>query len=40
MPTSFHGEGETFNIKIIPSGEIRKVNRYTVIEINGEEVVL
>ena len=40
VPTSFHGEGATFNIKIIPSGEIRKVNRLTVIEINGEEVVL
>lgn len=40
VPTSFHGEGTTFNIKIVPSGEIRKVNRYTVIEINGEEVTL
>jgi hypothetical protein len=38
--TSFHGNGETFNIKILPSGEIRKVNRYTVIEINDEEVIL
>ena len=40
VPTSFHGEGTTFNIKIIPSGEIRTVNRLTVIEINGEEVTL
>ncbi len=40
VPTSFHGNGTTFNIKLIPSGEIRKVNRYTVIEINGEEVIL
>lgn len=40
VPTSFHGEGVTFNIKVLPSGEIRKVNRFTVIEINGEEVVL
>ncbi len=40
IPTSFHGEGVTFNVKILPSGEIRKVNRFTVIEINGEEVVL
>ena len=40
VPTSFHGEGTTFNVKLIPSGEIRKVNRYTVIEINGEEVTL
>ena len=38
--TSFHGEGTTFNIMIFPSKEIRKVNRYTVIELNGEEVVL
>lgn len=40
VPTSFHGNGTTFNIKLIPSGEIRKVNRYTVVEINGEEVLL
>lgn len=40
IPTSFHGEGVTFNIKVLPSGEIRKVNRFTVVEINGEEVVL
>ena len=40
VPTSFHGNGTTFNIKLIPSGEIRKVNRYTVTEINGEEVIL
>ena len=40
VPTSFHGNGSTFNIKILPSGEIRKVNRMTVIEINGEEVTL
>ena len=40
IPTSFHGNGVTFNIKILPSGEIRKVNRFTVTEINGEEVVL
>lgn len=38
--TSFHGNGSTFNIKILPSGEIRKVNRLTVVEINGEEVTL
>ena len=40
IPTSFHGEGVTMNIKILPSGEFRKVNRYTVTEINGEEVIL
>lgn len=38
--TSFHGSGDTFNIKILPSGEIRTVNRLTVIELNGEEVIL
>jgi len=40
IPTSFHGDGQTFNIKLLPSGEIRTVNRYTVIELNGEEVIL
>lgn len=40
IPTSFHGEGTTFNIMILPSREIRKVNRFTVVEINGEEVTL
>lgn len=38
--TSFHGAGDTFNIKISPSNQIRTVNRNTVIEINGEEVIL
>lgn len=40
VPTSFHGEGDTMNIKIIPSGEVRTVNRNTIIEINKEEVIL
>lgn len=40
IPTSFHGDGQTFNVKLLPSGEIRTVNRYTVIELNGEEVIL
>ena len=40
VPTSFHGDGQTFNVKLLPSGEIRKVNRFTVIELNGEEVIL
>lgn len=40
VPTSFHGDGQTFNIKLLPSGEIRTVNRNTVIELNGEEVIL
>ena len=38
--TSFHGSGQTFNIMLLPSKEIRSVNRYTVIEFNGEEVIL
>ena len=38
--TSFHGSGDTFNVLLLPSREVRKVNRYTVIEFNGEEVVL
>lgn len=38
--TSFHGNGDTFNVLLIPSREVRKVNRYTVIEFNGEEVVI
>lgn len=38
--TSFHGNGQTFNVKIFPSEEIRKVNRYSVVELNGEEVIL
>lgn len=40
VPTSFHGDGDTMNIKIMPSGEIRTVNRNTIIELNGEEVIL
>lgn len=40
VPTSFHGSGDTFNIRIVPSGEIRTVNVNTLIEINNEEVVL
>jgi len=38
--TSFHGSGDTLNILIIPSGEVRTVNRNTIIEFNGEEVIL
>ncbi len=38
--TSFFGNGQTFNVKILSSGEFRKVNRYSVIEFNGEEVIL
>ena len=38
--TSFHSSGNTLNILIIESGEVRKVNRYTITEFNGQEVVL
>ncbi|MDP3387726.1 MAG: hypothetical protein Q8S24_10855 [Eubacteriales bacterium] len=38
--TSFHSSGETMNIMIIDSGQIRKINRITITEFNGEEVIL
>ncbi len=38
--TSFHSSGQTLNVKIYTSGEIRKVNRYTIVEFNGKEVYL
>ena len=38
--TSFHSSGDTLNIMIFESGEIRKVNRYTITEFNGQEVIL
>lgn len=37
--TSFHSSGQTMNICFLDSGEIRTVNRYTIIEFNGQEVV-
>ena len=37
---SFHSSGQTLNVKICASGEIRKVNRYTIVEFNGKEVYL
>lgn len=40
VSTSFHGKGNTFNVMLLPSREIRTVNRYTLLEFNGEEVVL
>ncbi len=36
--TSFHSSGKTMNIKCLQSGQIRKVNRLTIVEINGMEV--
>ena len=38
--TSFHSSGDTMNVVIQPSGLVRKVNRKTIVEINGEEVFI
>lgn len=38
--TSFHSAGRTINIRLLPSGEIRKVVRVSIIEINGKELYL
>jgi hypothetical protein len=38
--TSFHGKGRTLNIKLLQSGEIRKVRRCTIIKLDGIEVFL
>lgn len=38
--SSFHGAGDTLNIYIPVSRQVRTVNRNTIIEFNGEEVVL
>lgn len=38
--TSFHSAGRTFNIRLFPSGQIRKVVRVSIIEINGKELNL
>ncbi len=38
--TSYHSKGRTMNVKSCESGEIRKVVRITIIEINDEEVYL
>lgn len=37
---SFFSMGYTMNIVCRASGQIRKVNRYSVVEINGEEVFI
>lgn len=36
--TSFHSSGKTMNIRLNGSGLIRKVNRKTVTNFNGQEV--
>jgi len=38
--TSFHGNGDTLNILIPQSNQVRTVNRNTIIEFNGEEIIL
>lgn len=38
--TSFHSSGSTLNIECVESGQIRKVNRNTIIEIDGMEVYI
>ena len=38
--SSFFSPGNTINIIISPSGEIRTINKYSITEINGEEVVI
>lgn len=37
--TSFFSSGRTLNIMCVNSGEIRTVNRLTIIEIDGTEVI-
>ena len=38
--TSFHSSGKTMNIMILPSRQVRKVNRKTITAINGKEVFI
>lgn len=38
--TSFHSSGDTMNIMVIESGQIRKIKRISIIEFNGEEVII
>ena len=38
--TSFHSSGKTFNIMLATSGLVRKVNRKTVTNFNGQEVFI
>lgn len=38
--TSFHSSGLTLNVKLCLSEEVRTINRYTIVEFNGEEVYL
>ena len=38
--SSFYSRGSTMNVKLCESGEVRKINRVTIVEVNGEEVYL
>lgn len=38
--TSFHSKGDTMNIMILDSGQVRTITRISIIEFNGEEVIL
>jgi len=38
--TSFHSSGKTMNILILASGLVRKVNRKTITNFNGQEVFI
>lgn len=37
--TSYHSAGHTMNIKVCSSGEIRKINRFSIVALNNKEVV-
>ena len=38
--TSFHSSGKTMNVMLLPSRQVRKVNRKTITDINGKEVFI
>lgn len=38
--SSFHSSGKTMNVLLLPSRQVRKVNRKTITAINGKEVFL
>lgn len=38
--TSYYSSGQTLTVKLCESGEVRAINRYTIIEINNQELHL
>lgn len=38
--TSYHSAGRTINIKVLPSGEIRKVVRISILSVNNTPLFL